>query len=344
MLLFFCFYLCGFRYKTGADWSNYMQLFDECLLSKKSNVESGFMLLNKVVKSLYGNFWTLQILISIFCCAAIYSSISKNVLIPAVSFLFYFMNHFFNGEMAQTRQLIAMSILILGTRNLQKLSIWKWFIFVIIACQFHITALFAFPLYFTNKKVIKTRTAFILLFGYFFINFFSLNFINGVFKLLSLPIFSFLPQRLLQLVYVYTHLTEYGKQADYSSGIGFLVTAVIIIFLIILYHNSDYETKKKSCFLNFFLILFFNGLGRNFDQFVRFGYYYSICGFGISAYGLFFKKNSFYKKFEWIQPVANFLIISFFILSFFKVYYLPNNGKILIKSYLPWKNFFLEAF
>lgn len=344
LTLLLCFYLCAFRYKTGADWSNYMQMFDTCLLPKKNNIENGFWWLNGIVKRLYGNFWILQVIISIFCCVSIYLSLSKKVLFPAVTFLFYFMNHFFNGEMAQTRQLLAMAILILGTKQIGKISIWKWIAIVFIACQFHITAIFAFPLFFTTKRVIKTKTAVVLIFAYLLLNFFSLNLINLLLKILSLPFFSFLPGRILDLIYVYTNLSQYGKQASYSSGLGFFINIAILFFIIILYHSSNYETKKKTYMLNFLIISIFNGLGRNFDQFVRFGYYYSICGFGLSAWGILFAKNKFYKKLDWLQPIVNFLILSFFILSFFKVFYTPNNGKILINSYLPWKNFFLEAY
>lgn len=254
------------------------------------------------------------------------------------------MNHFFNGEMAQTRQLLAMAVLILGRKQIENKSLLKWSFVVFIACQFHITAVFAFPLYFTTNKVVKAKTAITFLIGYIFINFFSLRFIQIILKFLTLPFFSFLPQRIVDLIYVYTHLSQYGKQANYSSGLGFFINVVIFVFIIILYHNSNYETKKKSYMLNFLIILIFNGLGRNFDQFVRFGYYYSICGFGISAWGLLFAKNSFYRKIVWLQPIVNSLIVSFFILSFIKVFYFPNDGNIIINDYAPWKNFLLEGF
>ena len=341
--LFICFCLCAFRYKTGADYFEYMKIFNESSESTNTNIEPGFLFLNRTVKNFYGNFWILQIIISIFCCYSIYSSISKNVLFPAISFLFYFMNHFFNGEMAQTRQLLAIAILIFGTRKIEKISLVQWIFIVFIASQFHITAMFAFPLYWTSKIIIKTRMAFLLLVFYILINFLGLNLINSMLDFLSLPFFSFLPKRIIDLIYVYTNLQQYGKQENYNSGIGFIITATIYIFIIILYHNSSKEVKRKSFLLNFLIVAIFNGMGRNFDQFVRFGYYYSICGFGISAYGLLFCKNSFYKKIEWAQPLVNAIIIAFFVLSFIKLFYLPNNGITLIDSYLPWKDFITES-
>lgn len=341
--LFICFYLCAFRYKTGADYFEYMKIFNESLAPLNTNIEPGFLFLNRTVKNFYGNFWTLQIIISTFCCYFIYTSISKNVLLPAVSFLFYFMNHFFNGEMAQTRQLLAIAVLILGTRKIEKVSLVQWIFIVFIASQFHITAMFAFPLYWTSKIIIKTRAAFLLLFVYILINFFGLNLINSMLQFLSLPFFSFLPKRIIDLIYVYTNLQQYGKQENYNSGIGFLITIAIYIIIFILYHNSSKEVKRKSFLLNFLIVAIFNGMGRNFDQFVRFGYYYSICGFGISAYGLLFCKNSFYKKIEWLQPCVNAIIIAFFVLSFIKLFYLPINGITLIDSYLPWKDFITES-
>lgn len=342
--LFICFYLSAFRYKTGADWNNYIPFFNHCFSPSASNFEYGFVILNQVAKYLFNNFYILQFFISFFCCCTIYYAIGKYALIPAVSFLFYFLNYFMNVEMAQTRQFIAMAVLIVGTKFIRKRELVKWILTVILACQFHITACIAFPLYFTERIVLSAKAAVLLTVCAGFINLFGHAAIIKILNVLSLPFFSFLPHRILDLLYLYTNLQEYADKAEYNSGLGFIISNFIYLFIVLLYSNSNKQIKEKTFLLNFLIGILFNALGRNFEQFIRIGYYYFICGFGVSAWGILFYKNAFFKKIEWLQLFFSVFIIAFFVFSFFKVWYLPKNGAALISSYVPYKSFMFKDY
>ena len=78
--------------------------------------EPGFVKLNQFFKGLGLGFYGLQFFISSFCALIVFRNIQRTSERPSFILLLYVFMFYFFTDMAQTRQHIAMAILILGNR------------------------------------------------------------------------------------------------------------------------------------------------------------------------------------------------------------------------------------
>ena len=313
-------FLSAFRFETGRDWSAYIRMFNNAeQLFETGSVERGYIAINLFFRKIGLSYWTMQACILLFCSYCLYGEFYKKSSYPLYTLAIYFCLYFFSNDLAQTRQYLAMSVLILCWRFVEKKKFVFWVIAIIFAMQFHITAITAFPLYFTNRIKIKPWFSIFMLLGCFFINVFALDLI---WKIIEFTVtIKILPDRVASILQYYINSDIYNKQAEYSSGLGLLVNYVFYFIVLFLYYVK-YKNKKidESCVFNFLIGILFSSMGRNFSQFSRIGNYYMLCGGGILTYNIIPESFVFFKKIDVARFGISLLWILFLLYNFYVVW------------------------
>ena len=308
--------VCSLRYEVGRDWENYISYFNNCI-TYEGDFELGYRLLNKLFYYVAGDFYIMQFIVCGFCCVLTYRYIIKQSEYPLFSLFLYYTAFFLSLEMAQVRQFIALSIIICGMPYVKKKKIIQWTLIIILAMQFHITALIAFPLYFTTYKQIGWKMAFILCVIALFISFWGFSLIKESVNLISQ--IGLMPERLRSLSEIYLNSKIFGQRAEFGSGLGYLAQQGFIIIMLIVYVRSNQHNGSKENYflLNCLIALIIDAAGRNLGELFRLAYYYYICGGGLCAYNLLVEgKNIVKRDARWIMNIVCLAFIALRLYSF----------------------------
>lgn len=139
--------LIGLRYKVGIDTQNYMYAYkdipDIFLVWEHfgdSVYQPFYLLLCSIAKTISLNFYVFQLLHALILNFCIFKFISKNTeykfLALFVCFYMYFL--YFNTEIL--KESLAVCIFMFSYENIQKKRWVRYYIGVLIACMFHISA------------------------------------------------------------------------------------------------------------------------------------------------------------------------------------------------------------
>lgn len=310
-------FLSAFRFETGRDWGAYIRMFNNAEeLFETSSVERGYIAINLFFRKMGLSYWIMQACILLFCSYSLYRNFYKKSSYPLYTLVIYFCLYFFSNDLAQTRQYFAMSVLILGLEFVEKKKLVFWILIIVLAMQFHVTAVTAFPLYFTNRIKIKPYLAFLILFVCFIVNIFALNLI---WKIIEFTVeIKMLPERITSILKYYINSDTYNKQAEYSSGLGLIANYFFYFVVLLLFYVKYRNNTIKDFFvLNFLIGILFSALGRNFSQFSRLGNYYMLCGGGIFAYNIIPESMNFFKKVDVLRLFFSLILILYFIYNFY---------------------------
>ncbi|MBD5299151.1 MAG: EpsG family protein [Bacteroides sp.] len=159
LLITLCVYVIlvlGLRYRVGVDTLNYMNTYrfiptlDQFFYNNTAKMiryEPGFLFVCCLCKTLYGDFWTVQIIMAALTNSCIFYFIYRSCKNPFVGIVFYFILQclYFNTEIM--RESAAVAIFLLNFKNLQEK---KWLNYYLLAClslMFHYSAIviFFFP-------------------------------------------------------------------------------------------------------------------------------------------------------------------------------------------------------
>lgn len=311
---FFAFYLyclIAFRDSSVAtDTTNYLSFFNH--INTDADWERGFIYLNVFVHNISSNaFWLLQIIVATTSCLTYYGHMKKRSLFPICTlFAFFMIGGSWRGQFEGMRQSMAISILILGVRFIEQKSLIKWIMIIALAMQFHVTSCMAFPLYFTSRITIKPWFAFLLLVFSVWMTYFGLFIIEPILNFTVM--LGILPARFARLVVGYM-TSDFNEQAEFGTGLGYLLRAMFYFYMILLYKMSPLEDRKKCYMLNFLIAIILTAFARNYNIFRRLVYYYDVSGLGLASYGLYAKQNKFFRRLEWVQVVMLCLVLAFFI-------------------------------
>lgn len=327
--------ISAFRYETGRDWKGYINFFEECLTTN-SSWEVGFVLLNKIFKSTFNDFYVMQFVVMTFCCVIVHRSFFRKSEYPIFSILMYFFMFFLTIDMAQVRQYISIAILILGEKYIKEKKILGWIFYVILAMQFHISAICAFPLYFTTYTKVNNKIIFLLFFISLILNVFGLKITRIILSVvLSLP---FLPTRISMIGSGYLESNIYGQQIQFDSGMAFCIRYIFYFIMIIVYSGKKNNTTKYFI-LNFIIALIFQALGRNFDVLTRVAYFYFICGGGICAFNLLIDSKNYLRGIQLFRVSFVCIFLLFNILAFYKSWITVDSvGNSYKSDYSPYKS------
>ncbi len=266
--------LAGFRYYVGTDYGTYYYCFSE--LNKVSyywiltdsfhmNMERGFLVTSKFVADLLGakatfGFYSF-IIISIFILTIIKQYEKYNLTLCYLFFLITINLSSYNI----LRQEVALVILFWGFKYIFNKNIFKYGLIVLLACQFHTTALLAVPLYFLWSNKRGGEVKFSLQVIYYIIALVIVIFGQNMFSFLVGTSDNFYLQKYS------AYLNEY--ESDNRSFYLKLMLSVFFISLINKYKNYD---TRLCLFVNAYILgMIFEYSGFYSPFLKRIGDYYS---------------------------------------------------------------------
>lgn len=325
----FLVFLSAFRYHTGVDWPNYIYIFNSIFEGKRTDVEIGFYCINKIFGVTFNSFYVLQVFISVFCGVIIYKYIYDYSKYPIATVFLYYVTYFFTVDMAQTRQWIAMALIVLGVKQLFKQKTMQFFIFISIAMTFHISSIVVLPFIFMRKKYSDKFYKFCL---YFFI---FLFFLGGLFLYPFFSIFKSIPfitGRLAHLLNSYVQLSLVKKITIPS------LIKVITHFYIGLLSIKNIRNEKDVFFLNNFIVYcLFYAVAQTLPILERIGMFYCVSGGGIFVFNSLFEKNGLIIKkmglLRYLRIIFLLLYITYPFITFTSGY---NPQKLLFQNFNNW--------
>lgn len=252
ILAIYMYLITALHYETvGRDLLNYANFFNSLTNNFKveenqGEFERGYVYLCLFFRNFSGGFYLMQLTVTSFYCFVVYRHIKNNSLMPCFS-LFILTQYYFWSGMDQVRQWIAMAIIISGWKFIKERSLIKWILIIALAMQFHTSSLLAFPLYFTTRIIIKPWLAFLLVIGSVWMTLYGLFMIRPITSFaVSLGI---LPARFEHIINAYTN-PNYGghaaEQAQFGTGLGYMLNIAIYIYILLLYKMSPKEKKNVT--------------------------------------------------------------------------------------------------
>ena len=276
LLLFF---IAAFRGDFTADYIGYEEIYtryfsysltDILALGLDSYPEQGYLLFQFAVKNIFGNVLYIFIFTSLFVVFANLRELKKWFPLSFVPVLLFADMGTYITSFNVTRQIVAVSIMILGSKFLYDKKPIKYFLVVAIAALFHSSALIMIPAYFFFNFKQKRSRMYLYAIG-----------VAALFVLLPL---------LLKIVQTYLW-GWYNTEGLLSSGYSYKnIVAPLFISLppIIKYNFSktnplEQISRHESIWLNgTYLYLIFALLGLRISLSSRFASFFSI--FAILAF------------------------------------------------------------
>ena len=175
-LYFYLTLLIGLRYMVGGDSYFYMQYFNNLSSSSMFDIswdaeyQPLFSIFTAVAKSIYPSFTSFQILHSLIINTILFLFISKNSKFKFFTLFLCLLMFYINFTVEILRESLAIMVFILNYKNLENNNWVKYYLGVIIAVMFHLSAIFLIllPLF----KFLKLNKKYIIL---LIISFFVLN-------------------------------------------------------------------------------------------------------------------------------------------------------------------------
>lgn len=309
----------GLRYNTGADWGVYIPTFYKMPeLGNIENWELGYYWINLVFYYVFGDYYVLQFTASAFLMCSVARFLWRHTDYPIFSLLLFFIMFVNNGIlMAQVRQSIAVAVILFGYEYIINRSLGKFLCIVMLACLFHISAIFAFPLYFLTKKVPKfILITLILIFQIFY-------FVPETTAYIVKFFLPYMPERLEKIGNIYVRHILYGDKVQFNTGIYYIASVLLSIFVI---YFANCKDEKKSFLLNALAIsMIIGALSTSMSILGRFKAYYLI--FAIMAYPLVFEL-----KISKVAKKASSLVLTLLLSIFF---YIPLHQRLTSEAISP---------
>ena len=236
----------GLRFHTGGDWYIYHQIFNQSLSGNPFNTEYGYLLLNKVFKTVFDNYYVMQFAVTMFVGVSFYRLYKRYSEYPIVSLSIVVWILFYTILMSQVRQSIALAIIVLATSYIFERKPFHFFTAVFLASFFHISAVVAVPLYFLYRnygKIIPLTLVIIAQFFYFF---------PEATETIVLFIAPYLPGRLSELAINYMD-THFNRQTEFGTGLFYFGQLIFTICALVFVTPKD---KKQAFFLNTLAVFF----------------------------------------------------------------------------------------
>lgn len=315
---FICVILSGIRWNTGIDWEPYLSYFldnntiDDFLLDYR-NFESGYAYLNYFIKLVFDQYTLLLLIISIFIITLKYRTIIFFSGFPLVALCLNFINS--NGDLFPVRQSISYAITFFSTFYIVRRKLISFFLFIIFAMSFHMSAICFLPAYWIYELKFSRRQLFMFLLVSIFLGSTTLA-KNIVEFLVSITIGIDLDI----LIKLYNYLDESNMESSSNYSGRFVILLGILrrcFFFPVLIVYRDRLLNVYS-FYNGFLNLtifgacffyLFSSIGVSIAG--RGSFYYSIYEIFIIPYVLFWNKKL------WIKMCLFFILLFYCIIKYF---------------------------
>jgi len=331
--------VASMSYKIHSDMYFYENIYYEANLNNifYSRFEPGYMLLNSIFNN-FVNFIIFKIIIYFFMVVFIYDGVKKFINKEDITIFFallFLLSAFYINLTVTLRQAIAVSIFIYSLQFLLTKKYLKYYIYIIFASFFHISAivLLIIPLLF---KIISKNLLFDFILLIITILLINTLFIDMIFINLTNLVSQFIPV----LVHYSIKVTfEHPNFSLYSVFIFLLYLIVLMLFI------SKKEKTKIDIFIYkgfvMFIILYFLNLKITF--FYRFLFYFYI----FQVFIFIFLFNRFRKNISYyiVKYVSVFIFI--FLLNLRVIYnqyandarLIPYHSSIELLFYnIPYRN------
>ena len=312
----------GLRYNTGADWSLYESNFYKMAeLGNVANWELGYYWINLLFYHVFGNYYVLQFVASAFLLYSVARFLWRHTDYPIFSLLLFFIMFVNNGIlMAQVRQSIAVAVILFGYEYIINRSLGKFLCIVMLACLFHISAIFAFPLYFMTKRIPNfILIALILIFQFFY-------FVPETTAYIVKFFLPYMPERLEKIGNIYVNSVLYGNKVQFNTGIYYI--ASVLLSVVVIYFEKASDEKRYFLLNSLAIAIIIGALSTSMSILGRFKAYYLV--FAIATYPLIFNL-----KINRIVKTTSSLILMLLVFSFF---YIPFNEKLTSENIDPLTN------
>ena len=157
--------LGGIRWRTGTDWQPYLNYYNNNTTWKQfaeGPFEIAYAFLNFLVKSYFGAYTALLLIMSFIVIFLQYNTIKTIALYPALSYYFFFCSNI--GGMFPVRQSIAIAIALTSIYFIHKKNKMAFLVITLIAVTFHWALLLwfiSYPLY--HKKIRSSMIIFLFI-------------------------------------------------------------------------------------------------------------------------------------------------------------------------------------
>lgn len=276
LLFLVLFFLVGLRYQTGLDWLFYFNLYngEEYSLA----IEPGYYLLS-YLSSFFLSYWFFQSCITILLLLSLkvfFTQYTKSYLMCIALFFSY--QFIFVSE--ALRQICALSLVLIAFAKYYESKKTIFFLIVIMASSFHISAIIAFAIFplisKRNLKIVKILTfiGFILA----IIKVYPIDYILKFISLLptggyvdkfiwysqedyagSVITFSLVFKIIMVMIfdYRYAHFYSIGIKKTYSKKLSLLYAAIYLMLFIDIYlgRYGTISTRLDVFFIPFFLVM-----------------------------------------------------------------------------------------
>lgn len=303
----------GLRYYTGSDWSGYISYFNNVRWNDgNSRWGFGFKLLNLLCKSVYESYYLVQFISSLFFAFSIAEFLRKYAKYKFTCLFLALTFYFDDLFMAQVRQSLAISILLLGTTYLLEKKWLKYFLVVILAALFHVTAIVAVFTVFLLHPFSKRTRIVTVVFGFVLILKPSLSMTALTFAA------EFVPGKIGSLFRMYL-AGYFSRGAELTTGVYFMAKQLLALLIVIFFNPKN---KNEHFMLNALVAnIFINDFSIAFMMMARIGFYIGF--YAIVGWTYFFDIKLLRQKKD-IFAVALMLFLGFFIVPTVKNW-LPTN-------------------
>ncbi|MDR0618465.1 MAG: EpsG family protein [Bacteroidales bacterium] len=302
----------GLRYYTGADWNIYIAHFiQSASIGNSAGFEKGYYFLNKFILLNTDNYYLLQLLASCFILISSMRFFKNNGKYPVLIYSIFILV-FLGALMAQIRQTIALGFIFISVRYIFERKFLLFLLMVVIACQFHISAIIALPLYFFNRNCGKILPIILIIVSQ--VSYLYPHFLVSFVEIIT----PYLPGRLSVISTNYlTKATFFIRQQEIQSGYYYIARVLLAVFVIAFAKPGN---GKEFFFINTLTIATcIKGLSMGMSILERFADYYLI--FGVASYIFLLSIDIHIPKWLkfslWLR--VKLFVITFFIIVFFAI-------------------------
>ena len=229
------FFFRAFRADTvGGDLRRYKEVF--YLLGRSSwrevfsvytGFEKGFLLLNKILYTIYPNFQILLIFTSVVVTIAIANFVKRNSSIPELSLYIYITMYFMGATFNNERQALAIALLMYSFEYVKKRKVLPFTILVLCACSIH-KASFAFWIMYPIYNIKLSEKYWILV-----------GVIAAILAMYTKPLLNFFIN--------YFYKKWIGQDLMAGQGEGYLTLLCLIILTVFVLPSRIYKNDPNKC-------------------------------------------------------------------------------------------------
>lgn len=215
------------RYGIGADYNNYIDIFNSVLNGDKIYQESGWFFLNKFVIKMGGNAQCMIALVAFLTIFFFFEEIdSKQWFVYA----FVFICVIYSWVFTTLRQMLTMTMVFNALLKWQKQKKIRSFLIAILSYFIHKSALFYIPILLIAKFIkLKKRTTILLFFILAFFAFIIFpRIIDVILNLIGMSFYK-----------SYLNSGEWINNASVNSGLGRLARYIVYFFIICLVPKKE---------------------------------------------------------------------------------------------------------